>query len=80
MAQTDRAYVADVTISVADAQGREVLRVKSDGPLFYAKLPAGRYQVSATTARGETVSKAVDLTGPAKRKVGLRWSPEGPIA
>lgn len=80
MAQTNRAYVADVKIAITDMNGHQVLNAMSGGPIFYAQLPPGRYQISATTQDGRTVSKRIRLAGYAQRKVELRWSPEGPIA
>ena len=41
------AYVANAAVVIRDAQGREVLNTRTDGPLLLAQLPAGRYSVSA---------------------------------
>jgi len=40
-------YVSGVNVKVADAQGATVLDATSDGPMFYAHLPPGRYKVAA---------------------------------
>jgi hypothetical protein len=41
-------YLADASVLIKDAQGKTVLDTVSDGPWFYAKLPAGQYAVTAT--------------------------------
>ena len=40
-------YLADVKVNIQDAKGKEILETVSSGPLFYAKLPQGRYKVTA---------------------------------
>lgn len=41
-------YLADVAVVVRNARGDTVLDTVAKGPFFYAKLPAGQYQVSAS--------------------------------
>jgi len=41
-------YLADASVLIKNAQGRTVLDAVSDGPWFYARLPAGQYAVTAT--------------------------------
>jgi hypothetical protein len=41
-------YVANVGVSIHDAQGKPVLQATAEGPYMLVKLPAGRYKVSAT--------------------------------
>jgi hypothetical protein len=51
-------YLADASVLIKNAQGRTVLDAVSDGPWFYARLPAGQYAVTATMmekANTETV-------------------------
>jgi hypothetical protein len=40
-------YVADVEVTVRDAQGRSVIEHTADGPYLLARLPAGTYEVRA---------------------------------
>src|SRR5436305_956162 len=40
------AYVADVRVIVADANGRTLLDTVADGPAFYARVPEGDYRVT----------------------------------
>ena len=41
-------YLSDVNIVITDEHGKEVLNTTTAGPLFYAELPPGRYDVKAT--------------------------------
>ncbi|CAJ0887768.1 hypothetical protein R20233_03265 [Ralstonia sp. LMG 32965] len=40
--------LSDVDVSVADDRGKLRLRVRTEGPLLYMRLPRGRYQMTAT--------------------------------
>jgi hypothetical protein len=53
-------YTADVHVVVKDAQGKSVLDTRSDGPFLLAKLPAGRYTVTAEQ-HGQTLSKTANV-------------------
>lgn len=41
-------YLAGDDVPIKDSAGRTVLRTESDGPFLLAKLPPGRYSVTAT--------------------------------
>jgi len=41
-------YLADASVLIKNALGRTVLDAVSDGPWFYARLPAGQYAVTVT--------------------------------
>jgi len=71
MATKSGAYLSGTAVLVQDGAGARVLEVKSDGPWFYAKLPAGKYRITATT-NGVALRKPVTL---AQRTVvvDLRW-------
>ena len=50
-------YLADASVLIINAQGRTVLDAVSDGPWFYAKLPAGEYAVTATMMKKANTEK-----------------------
>jgi hypothetical protein len=56
------AYVAEISVSIKDAKGEEILQVVSDGPWLYAQLPAGTYTVTVAQA-GRAISRQVKVTG-----------------
>lgn len=53
------AWLADVGVSIRNAQGT-VLAVTTEGPFLLARLPAGRYTISASFA-GQQLSKTLTL-------------------
>ncbi|MGQ0750296.1 MAG: carboxypeptidase-like regulatory domain-containing protein, partial [Betaproteobacteria bacterium] len=65
-------YIADVGVSVKDAQGRTVIEDVADGPYFMAQLPPGRYTVEARYG-GKTVTRNLQLGGQGTRVAYLRW-------
>ncbi len=67
-------YMGDVALSFTDKGGNEVLKVDSAGPLFYVNLPAGAYNVEATSRSG-AVQKAKLTVGAkaSKGKVVIRF-------
>ncbi len=40
-------YVANADVNIRDASGRDVLNVRTEGPLLLVKLPSGQYTVDA---------------------------------
>ncbi len=65
-------YISNANVSVRNRSGEEVLNVVPEGPLLYAKLPAGSYTISADYA-GKTQQKRVTLGAASSQKVGFYW-------
>ncbi|MBB3180187.1 carboxypeptidase-like regulatory domain-containing protein [Variovorax sp. Sphag1AA] len=59
-ARASGAYLADVQVTVTDAQGSTALSMRADGPVCLVDLPAGRYTVAAAS-EGVTKSQVVSL-------------------
>lgn len=56
-------YVADVMIDVVDLSNYdEVIHDVAEGPLLYAKLPTGNYNV-VVNYKGEQITKKIKVTG-----------------
>lgn len=55
------AYLANVRVQIADAKGKTVLDTISTGPWFFAQLPQGRYEVTAS-ANGQSQTQALNIT------------------
>lgn len=65
-------YLAGVDVALRDAQGDEVLRLTSEGPMVLAALPPGRYTVEAEF-EGERRQQAVSVPARGHRQLVLRW-------
>ena len=68
----DGAFVADATIRVLVGGGKVVLEAQECGPMFFADLPSGTYQVEGTL-HGVTKKKSVSLTKGKQTAVQFRW-------
>jgi hypothetical protein len=64
------AYFADVPVQITDAAGRTLVNAVSAGPLFYARLPPGKYKVVASH-KGNAISQLADV--PATGSVDLNY-------
>ena len=68
----EREYLADVSVNIKDGKGKDVLDVLTDGPILSARLPEGRYIVSADW-EGKTLRRTVILKRGAARQVTFNW-------
>nr|WP_231973565.1 carboxypeptidase-like regulatory domain-containing protein [Variovorax sp. HW608] len=59
-ARESGAYLADVQVTVTDAQGSTALSMRADGPVCLVDLPAGRYTVEAAS-EGVAKTQVVSL-------------------
>ena len=66
-------YLGAAEVSIKDDRGKELIEAASDGPLFFAKLPAGRYVVEAT-AMGKTITRAVNVASKGQTQIFFSWA------
>lgn len=74
--QQSGAYRSDIQLDIMDAKGTGLLSVANAGPMFFAKLPAGTYRISAA-AEGKTFKRTVKL-GTAPKELVLHWENDNP--
>lgn len=65
------AYLADVKVAI-DSGKKPLVEADSGGPLFYAKLPPGKYRIAASY-RGKTQTRTVAI-GKNATHVYFRWA------
>lgn len=65
------AFRSDVQLDIMDAKGTTLLSAANRGPMFYAKLPAGTYRISAA-AEGKVFKRSVKV-GAAPKEIILHW-------
>ncbi len=68
-------YIGGAKVLIKDERGNKILQKESDGPLFYAKLPAGKYLVVAT-ARGKTLTQVAEVPAKGKTRLYFAWRRE----
>jgi hypothetical protein len=66
-------YLGGAEVSIKDNKGNEVLEAGSEGPLFFAKLPAGHYVVAAT-AMGKSITRAVNVSANGQTHIFFAWT------
>lgn len=69
---TDNKYQSGAEVRVESASGQPLLTLQDVGPMLYAKLPNGHYQVLATL-NGEQQRQNVVIDGTQPVKVNLHW-------
>jgi hypothetical protein len=65
-------YLGGAKVLVKDTNGKEIIETVSDGPLFFAKLPAGTYTVEATTM-GQTLKQMAHVPSKGQTQLYFAW-------
>jgi hypothetical protein len=72
----NKEYLGGAEVLIKDDRGNKVLETASDGPLFFAKLPEGKYTVMAT-ALGRTLTRVVDVPDKGQARLYFTWKEPG---
>lgn len=70
------AYMSGVKVVIRDATGKPLLSTEGAGPWFFARLPAGRYQVSADSD-GVVQTRRLAIANEKPAKVYFYWPVSG---
>ena len=65
-----------VQLDIMDAKGANLVTAANAGPMFFARLPAGTYRISAA-AEGKTFKRTVKV-GTAPKEIVLHWENDSP--
>jgi hypothetical protein len=65
-------YLSNIGVKIVDRSGNTILDAVSDGPFFYAKLPAGSYRVSADNA-GQVQTRSVRVPASGAAVADFYW-------
>ncbi|MGE5220611.1 MAG: hypothetical protein ACM3SP_26690 [Chloroflexota bacterium] len=66
-------YLGGANVVIKNSKGDDVLKAASDGPLFFTKLPEGKYTVEAT-ARGKTMTQVAQVTDKGQDRLYFAWA------
>lgn len=67
-------YLSAVKVQIVDKGGKAVLDTTSDGPFLLAKVPPGRYSISADN-EGSVKRQTVQVGGGKTQRVMFVWPP-----
>jgi len=65
-------FLSDVKVDIATVGGKPVLSATAAGPWFFARLPAGRYKVSASS-ESKVQSRTVNITKARASQLYFYW-------
>jgi hypothetical protein len=65
-------YLSGVKVRIKDAHDKMVLDVKTDGPFLLARMPAGKYTVSAER-NGKFEQRNIEIAAKEHRRVVFEW-------
>ena len=65
-------YLANVKVRIKDAHDKTVLKTTAGGPFLLAKMPAGKYQVSADRD-GKVIHRQIDIAANGHQRVVFEW-------
>ncbi len=65
-------YLSDVKVCIKDTAGNNLLETVADGPMFFAKLKPGRYDVSVEQ-NGHSIEKAINIDAKQRTSLSITW-------
>jgi hypothetical protein len=65
-------YLADIGVTITNAAGKTILATTADGPFFYARVPPGRYKVTATSA-GASLTRDIAVSAKGAARQSFYW-------
>jgi hypothetical protein len=66
-------YLGGAKVLIRDEKGKTILDATADGPLFFAELPEGNYNVTAT-ALGNTLEQKAHVSAKAHARLHFTWT------
>jgi len=66
-------FVADMHLRIVDSQGRTVLELTQQGPIFLLRLPDGAYAIEAER-NGEVKTRRFEIVAGRRQHIALSWA------
>lgn len=60
LAAKSGAYLADIPVTICNADGKTVINIRAEGPWLYVRLPEGRYTIKASH-EGQKKEKTIQV-------------------
>lgn len=67
-------FMGDTNIAIYDSRGHEIVNANDAGPLLYARLPAGRYSITAENDDGDTQTRNIRVSSDHATRTHLVWN------
>ncbi len=67
-------YLSDVTVLIKDVAGNHLLQTLADGPMFFARLKPGRYDLSVEQ-NGHSIEKIIKIDEKHTTTLSITWAP-----
>ena len=86
VAEGSGAYLSDAQLRIVDLNGKKVVLERTmDGPWFFAALPAGHYEISATVppdgpVAAQSRTNRVDIASSGQRQAVLRFTSSAKVS
>ena len=75
MALSSGHFVGDTEVRIRDSKGHTLIDTRADGPLLYAKLEPGTYDVSCTY-NGREIKRSANITSGKQEQLAFTWPSE----
>jgi hypothetical protein len=69
-------HLSDIDVTITSGAGGPILSVRTEGPVLFVRLPAGRYQIGAQTRH---ITETRNIQVPAHGAADLRFYWEDPV-
>ncbi len=76
LAQANGEYMGGAHIRIDNPGNHNVVDTQSEGPLFFARLPAGTYTIHVS-GEGQQFTKVAQITGAGQQQLSFIWPAEG---
>ncbi len=65
-------YLSDIKVRIKDTAGNSLLETVADGPMFFAKLKPGHYDLNVEQ-NGHSIEKSIVIDGRHRTRLSLSW-------
>ncbi len=65
-------FEADVKVNIQSSTGKTIFEMDSVGPLFYVKLPPGKYRINAEL-NGKSLSQSASVAKTGSKQLAFYW-------
>lgn len=72
-------YLSNVKVNIINEKGQKIIKVISEGPFFYAKIPSGIFTIRTIYKGKVKTIKNIEITNEGQRSMYFSWNIEKKI-